>query len=72
MRRINGIADATRRAAIDSPGYSVTIIDGESLIELNIGNGSFPAGLTPDQARCIAKELTHAAFRVENNQKVKK
>jgi hypothetical protein len=66
MQRITGIADAMRISAVASDDrQSVTVTDGEDCVKLSLGTSSFPAGLTPEQARQIARDLRASADRVE-------
>ena len=71
MREKHGIADAARIAACRGDLQSVLVTDGIEEIELSLGANSYPAGLTPDQAIFIAKQLIAAARRVKNKNRRK-
>jgi hypothetical protein len=66
MRERHGIADAEKTAMYSEDLQSVVVTDGDGRIELSLGASSYPAGLTPDQAIFIAKQLVAAAKRVKN------
>jgi uncharacterized protein (UPF0212 family) len=66
IRRINGIPDAVRISIASSDTQSVTVTDDKDFVKLSLGSSSFPAGLTPEQARQIAKDLISSANRVES------
>lgn len=65
MRELHGIADAERVQAANAPNYKVSVVDGVGLVILSIADATYPAGLTPDRARFIAKQLVASASRVE-------
>lgn len=65
MREIHGVADAAKVQSVNESNYPVTVIDGNGLTILNINSATYPAGLTPDRARYIAKQLMASAARVE-------
>jgi hypothetical protein len=67
MREIHGIDDAQKRTMIDSgETQQVTVRDGkDGKVCLNVGHQTYTAGLSPEQARWIAKELIASAKRVE-------
>lgn len=69
IRETHGVANARRIAAArleDSDIQGVTVADGrEGEVVLKLSSSSFPAGLTPQQARMIAKLLVASALRVE-------
>lgn len=66
MREIHGVADAEKVQMVNDKGhYRVTITDGIGLVILCVGDQTYPAGLTPDRARQIAKQLVQSAQRVE-------
>jgi hypothetical protein len=65
MHEKHGIADAREITMITSDIQHVTVTDGEGEVLLSIGSSSCPAGLTLEQARFIAKQLTDSATRIE-------
>lgn len=69
IREAHGIANARRVAAVSveqSDIQGVTVTDGRNgEVQLGLSSSSFPAGLTPSQARMIAKMLTDSAERSE-------
>jgi hypothetical protein len=65
VRQINGIPDAVKIAIVSGDTQSVKVTDGKDCVELSLGTCSFPAGLTPEQARQIAADLIASAKRVE-------
>lgn len=67
MREINGLADCEKIQTVNEGRYKVTVTDGDRLVILNIANATYPAGLTPDRARFIAKKLNESADRVEKS-----
>jgi len=66
MREIHGVADCEKVQTANEKGrYPVEVTDGYGLVILNVGGQTYPAGLTPDRARYIARMLTASAGRVE-------
>ena len=64
--QITGINNATRVAAVNSDGeQNVVIRDEIGMVTINVKGSTYPAGLTPEQARFVAKCLSEAADRVE-------
>lgn len=64
----HGIAGAKKLATICTDIQSVLVTDGNKQVELHLTANSYPAGLTPEQARFIAKMLNESAGRVEKQQ----
>ncbi|MGI3902681.1 MAG: hypothetical protein ACRYGP_20520 [Janthinobacterium lividum] len=52
-------------AARDGAMQHVTVIDGHREVKLELETSTYPAGLTPDQARMLARQLVASARRVE-------
>lgn len=65
IQEIHGIENAKRIAAVESETQRVTVTDRFDDVALALGTSSFPAGLTPLQARMLAAQLIAAAKRVE-------
>lgn len=67
MNRIVGCARVRKVAAVtdDNPGQSVTVTDAGQYVKLSISTSSFPAELTPEEARHIANAMTAAADTAE-------
>lgn len=66
MREIHGVADAEKCQTVNEKGnYKVTVSDGVGVVVLNIADATYPAGLSPDRARFIAKQLVESARRIE-------
>lgn len=62
-----GIQNARKLASAgveDSETQTVTVYDGFGEVCLAIQSSSFPAGLTPDQARLLAEQIIASANRV--------
>lgn len=68
MREIHGIADARKETmTLSGETQQVTVRDGDDgIVCLNVGSQVYTAGLSPEQARWIAKELVASAKRVES------
>ncbi len=65
MREVHGVADATRKIMVKDESQSVLVCDGDTCVKIELSAG-YAAGLTPEQARFLAKQLMDAAARVEN------
>lgn len=65
MKEKHGIADAIKCSVGMNDRQSVVVTDRDGYVDLNIGGMTYPAGLSPEQARFIAKCLTDSAARVE-------
>ena len=68
IREVQGIANARKVASASveqSDTQRVMVTDGFGEVYLSLNTSSYPAGLTPDQARLLAKQLKAAADRVE-------
>ena len=70
IREIHGIADAGK-CTMGSPDgkdrQDVTVENRPGIVVLKIANDAYPAALTPEQARMIAKHLIKAADRAERD-----
>lgn len=69
IREVQGIDNARKVASASveqSDTQRVTVTDGFGEVFLSMNTSSYPAGLTPDQARMLAKQLKSAADRVES------
>lgn len=64
IREIHGVADCTKVSVGMSDHHEVTVTDHGDLVWLSIGGMTYPAGLTPEQADMIARQLTASAKRV--------
>jgi len=73
IRERHGVANARRISAAsveNSETQGVLVTDGrEDEVQLHMSANSYPAGLTPDQARYIATELVASASRIEARNK---
>lgn len=70
MKKLEGVPNAhklTMSGASDK--QSVTVYDGENFIILTLSADSYPAGLSVEQARHIARALRSAASRLARRQK---
>jgi hypothetical protein len=67
MKHKHGINDARKIALVSGDTQSVLVTDGDGEVLLSLGACSYPAGLTPEQARFIALQLQAAAKRIETN-----
>lgn len=65
MRELHGIADAEKVQTVNEGNYKVAVTDGRGLVVLSIADATYPAGLSPDRARYIAKLLVESAKRIE-------
>ena len=67
IREIHGLAGVTKCAMIDdtAEGQQVAVTDDFSYVRLALSTSSYPARLTPEQARYIAACLNESADRVE-------
>lgn len=69
MAEIHGVLHATRQSA---GGYSgeqrVTVSNDGAIVRLAMGTSSYPAGLTPQQARYLAAKLYRIARLAEADQ----
>ena len=64
MQEIHGIADADRIKMVGGDLQSVTVIDGRGYVLVRHSCNE-AAGLTPQQARFLAKQIIASADRVE-------
>src|SRR5690606_33788487 len=70
MRERHGIPDALKMKMFqNNEQQHVTVEDGEGLVLLRLGTSSYPAGMTPDQARMIARQLNSSALRIEKQKR---
>jgi hypothetical protein len=66
IRQVTGLNNATRVAAVNSEDESTVIVRDEiGMVTVNVKGSTYPAGMTPEQARFVAKCLNDAADRVE-------
>ena len=65
IKERHGLADAIKISVGMSDRQSVVVTDGPGYVDLNIGGMTYPAGLTPHQARYVAACLNDSADRVE-------
>lgn len=65
MKRIVGCA-AVRKVCSGPDYQDVTVTDNGSLVRLTLSGNSYPADLTPEEARHIADALLDAAARSES------
>lgn len=65
LREIHGLTHIRKVAAMSGDHQDVQIVDGPDSVMLRLTANSFPAQLTPDEARFIGTELLRAADRVE-------
>ncbi len=65
IQEIHGIENARRIAMLETETQRVTVTDRFEDVALALGTSSFPAGLTPLQARMLAAQLIASAKRVE-------
>lgn len=65
MKEIHGLAGVVRVAMLNSNDHQqVKVTDGDRLVLLALSTSSFPAGLTPDEAEFLARQLVDSARRV--------
>jgi len=70
IRQRHGIANARKVASASveqSDTQAIMVTDGFGEVLLGLATSSFPAAMTPDQARLLAKQIKDAADRVESN-----
>ena len=65
IREIHGARVTKLQAGPQEYSQVVTVSDGADHIVLNMGDATYPAGLTPAEARYIAVQLCAAADRLE-------
>jgi len=66
VRETHGVPDARKVQAGDGEAQQLLVIDGaRGMVRLSLGACSYPADLTPEQARFIASALLASADRVE-------
>lgn len=65
MKEIHGVADAQRIAMARGAHQEVRVRDGHGEVELCLSECSYPAGLSPEQARFIAAALIASADRIQ-------
>jgi hypothetical protein len=66
MREIHGVAGVHKLAAFSGDIQSVRVEDGSDHVRLSLSTSSFPAGLSPVEARFVAAALIASAERVED------
>ena len=67
IREIHGAYVTKVQAGPQPYGQKVTVADWEGYIILNIGDATYPAGLTAAEARYIAAQLNAAAARLDRS-----
>lgn len=67
IREVHGVSGAKKVAAGVGDLQSVTVTDRPDHVRLDLGACSYPADLTLEQARFIAKQLNASAARVAKN-----
>lgn len=72
IREVHGLAHAKKICAASGHTQSVTISDDFDYVRLDMGASSYPAGLTPSQAKLLARFLIASANRVLAYQKAQK
>lgn len=65
MRRIVGAAGVKKVTVMMGDVQNVTVTDSGSFVRLSLSANSFPAELTPEEARHISGALSDAANRAE-------
>lgn len=65
MKERHAIPDAVKLETPKDGAAIVNITDGEMFIHISLENATWGAGLTPQQARWIARQLIQSAARVE-------
>lgn len=63
MREKHGIAGARKIATNSDDTQAVVVTDGIGEVRLSLSTSLFPAGLTPDEANFIARQLMASAKR---------
>src|SRR3954463_10396162 len=67
MKEAHGIPNAVKLKMQHDGEAQVTVRDGQQLVHLLVENATWGAGLTPDQARWIARRLIESSQRVEKS-----
>lgn len=65
MKEAHGIPDAVKLRMQHDGDAQVTVRDGDKLVHLLVENATWGAGLSPDQARWIARRLIESSQRIE-------
>ncbi len=65
MKEIHGLRVKKATAGGDEDGQEVEVEDYGAAILLRLGTSAFPAVLTPDEGRFLAKALNAAADRID-------
>lgn len=65
MKQLHGVPNAKKLAMSNSDGAEVIVTDGTDMVLLYLENAPWGAGLSPQQARWIARQLVQSADRVE-------
>ncbi len=67
IRQIHGLAGVTKAEIVRDEviGQDVKVTDDDGLVSLAISTSSYPALLTPEQARYIGRQLFDAADRAD-------
>lgn len=71
MKERHGVADAFKLSLDGTNSACVYVTDGNRLVHLHLESAPWGAGLTPQQARWIARELERSALRIEAQPKDK-
>ena len=71
LRQIHGVAGAVQLNTSGGRYQQVRVEDGANFIVLVLSECAFPAGLTPEQARYLGRQLLDAATRFEKRDKEK-
>lgn len=69
IRHVRGICNARKlsiASVANSDTQEITVTEGFGEVELRLATSSYPAGLTPSQARVLATQLIAAADAVES------
>lgn len=67
MQRITGVSDVEKVASSSGARQQLFVIEDGAKVILSLSANSFPAALTPEEARHVARCLRTAAMRVEAN-----
>lgn len=65
MKEVHGVTEARKCSSGAATTQAVRVADGAQEVILALSECSYPAGLTPEQARFMAKCLVESAKRVE-------
>lgn len=65
MKHVTGCDNVIKIAVSEGDTQRVQVVDGDGIVRLSLSSCSYPAGLTPEEARHVAKCLYDSATRVE-------